>query len=231
MWFSLPSLVIGFAAGAGLCGLFGLARADGTDGMDETRGTAIVIPAPLAPPAPPAPLAPLAPPVPSVPATAPEALATQLATELAGEPIPFPSTIAERHAQAALLHAMRSAPEMKLSGDVTAIDCSEDPCLASVRVGEAIDIERLLESPALAAYRGDAPSFAASGFDDDNVLVIGFSERPRLLVEPDDPARDDKMSAFRSASRALHLRRRARVRAMFQAAIDEKADEDIGISK
>ncbi len=140
-----------------------------------------------------------------------------------GKPIPFPADVPERHTEKGLMTSVRAAlAELKLGGDVTAIDCTEYPCLASVRVQGAFDLERFLKAPALTAYAGDQPAYSATSFPDgENVLVVGFSEATQLMVKPDDPAHDEKSEQFRAQLASERERRSGRVRAMFQAGLDE----------
>lgn len=142
-----------------------------------------------------------------------------------GKPIPFPADVPERQTEKGLMTSVRAAlAEMKLAGDVTAIDCSEYPCLASVRVQGAVDMHRFLKMPALAGYVDDQPSFSGtSSPDGDNVFVVGFNEPSQLVVKPDDPQREEKMAQFAAQLEAERERRSARVRALFQAGVDELA--------
>lgn len=144
-----------------------------------------------------------------------------------GKPTPFPSEVAERHTEKGLMTSVRAAlAEMKLGGDVSAIDCTENPCLASAHVQGNVDIDRLLKTPALAAYAKDQPAYSASGFPDgENVLVLGFSEATQFTVEPNDADRDreEKLDQFRATLASERERRSSRVRAMFQAGMDEMA--------
>lgn len=140
-----------------------------------------------------------------------------------GKPIPFPAEVPERHTEKGLMTSVRAAlAEMKVSGDVTAIDCTEYPCIASVRVQGKLDIDRFLKTPALAAYAGDQPSYNVSGFaDGENVLVVGFNESTQTMVASDDPAREEKLEQLRAQLAAERERRGGRVRALFQAGMDE----------
>lgn len=144
-----------------------------------------------------------------------------------GTPIPFPAVTAERHTEQGLMTAVRAAlAELKRAGDVTAVDCSENPCLASVRVAGPVDVPKLEATAALKAYADDLPTVSASSFSEgDNVAIIGFSERVQFRVENDDLMREDKLEAVRAEQRAASERKGQRVRALFQAAIDARPVE------
>jgi hypothetical protein len=141
-----------------------------------------------------------------------------------GAPVPFPAEPAERHGEQGLMTAVRLAlAELKIGGDVTAVDCSENPCLASVRVPGVVDIDKLRATAALKAYAEDSPVWSASSFPEgENVLVLGFTERLQIRVEEDDPQREEKLEAFRTEMRTTTERKNQRARALFQAGIDAR---------
>lgn len=85
--------------------------------------------------------------------------AEQVTRELeAGKPIPKPKVVPDRHQPDSLRRAfLASLKEAGFSGDVTAIDCSEFPCIVfGYGFGDRGDAEKLKATASFAGYRDDS---------------------------------------------------------------------------
>lgn len=141
-----------------------------------------------------------------------------------GEPVPFPAQIAERHTEKGLMAAVQAAlVELDLRGEVETMDCTENPCLAQVRVLGSVDYSRFRKASALADYAKDKLSFSNGSLPGgEEVLIIGFREQTPPDVAADDPEREQKLEELHKKHLAENHRRAARENDLLQSALEDR---------